>query len=173
MSNLKSFVVQSCLTLCDPMDCSTPGLPIPHCLPEFAQFHVHWVSDAIQPSHPLGTVDSLEKALMVGKIKGKRGRRQQRMRWLESLCLVTQLCPALCDPMYCSLPGYSVHGISQARILEWVTMPSSRRSSQPRDQAQVSSTAGGFFTIWPIEVINLMKTGLFDREEGMKTTWLF
>ena len=44
---------QSCLTLCDPMDCSTPGFPVHHYLPEFAQTHVHWVSDAIQPSHPL------------------------------------------------------------------------------------------------------------------------
>ena len=40
-------------TLCDPVDCSTPGLPVLHCLPEFAQIHVHWVSDAISPSHPL------------------------------------------------------------------------------------------------------------------------
>ena len=40
-------------TLCDPMDCSTPGLPVHHQLPEFSQTHVHWVSDAIQPSHPL------------------------------------------------------------------------------------------------------------------------
>ena len=48
-----SLVTQSCLTLCDPMDCSTPGLPI-HCqFPEFTQTHVHWVSGAIQPSHPL------------------------------------------------------------------------------------------------------------------------
>ena len=39
--------------LCDPMDCSTPGSPFLHCLPEFAQTHVHWVSDAVQPSHPL------------------------------------------------------------------------------------------------------------------------
>ena len=124
-------------------------------------------------SYTLGPVDVLEKAPMLGKIEGKRGRRQQRMRWLKSLCLVAQLCPALCDPMDCSLPGYSVHGISQARILEWVTVPSSRGSSHPRDQTQVSSTAGGFFTIWAIEVANLMKTGLFDREEGMKTTWLF
>ena len=44
---------QSCLTLCDPLDCSTPGLPVHHQLPEFTQTHVHWVSDAIQPSHPL------------------------------------------------------------------------------------------------------------------------
>ena len=41
------------LTLCDPMDCSTPGFPVLHYLPEFAQTHVHWVSDAIQSSHPL------------------------------------------------------------------------------------------------------------------------
>ena len=46
-------VVKLCLTLCDPMDCSTPGFPVLHYLPEFAQPHVHWVSDAIQPSHSL------------------------------------------------------------------------------------------------------------------------
>ena len=44
---------QSCLTLCDPMNRSSPGLPVHHQLPEFTQTHVHWVSDAIQPSHPL------------------------------------------------------------------------------------------------------------------------
>ena len=48
-------VAQSCLTLCDPMNCSTPGLPVHHQLPEFTQTHVHWVSDAIQPSHPLSS----------------------------------------------------------------------------------------------------------------------
>ena len=46
-------VAQSCLTLCDPMDCSTPGLSIPHHLPKFAQVHVHCISDPIQASHPL------------------------------------------------------------------------------------------------------------------------
>ena len=46
-------VAQSCPTVCDPMNCSTPGLPIHHQLPESTQTHVHWVSDAIQPSHPL------------------------------------------------------------------------------------------------------------------------
>ena len=48
-----SSVAQSCLTLCDPMNRSTPGLPVHHQLPEFTQTHVHRVSDAIQPSHPL------------------------------------------------------------------------------------------------------------------------
>ena len=50
-----SSVTQSCLTLCDPMNCSTPGLPVYHQLPEFTQTHVHWVGDAIQPSHPLSS----------------------------------------------------------------------------------------------------------------------
>ena len=52
-----------------------------------------------------------------------------------------QLCLTLCDPMDCT-----VHGILQARILEWVAFPFSRGSSQPRDQTQVSHIAGGFFT---------------------------
>ena len=50
-----SLVAQSCLTLCDPMNRSTPGLPVHHQLPEFTQTHVHRVSDAIQPSHPLSS----------------------------------------------------------------------------------------------------------------------
>ena len=49
-------VTQSCPTLCDPMNRSTPGLPVHHQLPEFMQTHVHWVSDAIQPSHPLSSL---------------------------------------------------------------------------------------------------------------------
>ena len=48
-----SSVAQSCPALCDPMDCSTPGLPVHHQHPKFTQTHVHWVGDAIQPSHPL------------------------------------------------------------------------------------------------------------------------
>ena len=70
-----------------------------------------------------------------------------RLKW-QLLCYiyfkaeVAQLCPTLCDPM-----GYTVHGILQARILEWVAMPFPRGSSQPRDQTQVSHTAGRFFTI--------------------------
>ena len=48
-------VTQSCPTLCNPMNRSTPGLPVHHQLPEFTQAHVHWVSDAIEPSHPLSS----------------------------------------------------------------------------------------------------------------------
>ena len=52
---LLSSVAQSCLTLCDPTDCSTPGLPLHHQLPEFAQTHIHGVGDGIQLSHPLSS----------------------------------------------------------------------------------------------------------------------
>ena len=56
---------------------------------------------------------------------------------------VAQSCPTLCD-----LVDYTVHGILQARILEWGAVPFPRGSSQPRDQTQVSHIAGGFFTSW-------------------------
>ena len=62
--------------------------------------------------------------------------------------LVTQLCLTLCDPMGCSPPGSSVHGILQARILEWVAISFSRGSSQPRDWTPVSCIAGRLFIIW-------------------------
>ena len=52
---LFSSVAQLFLTLCNPMDCSVPGSSVCHCLPEFIQIHVHWVGDAIQPSHPLSS----------------------------------------------------------------------------------------------------------------------
>ena len=64
----------------------------------------------------------------------------------ESESEVSQLCPALCDPMDCSLPGFSVHGIFQARILEWVAISFSRGSSWPRDWTQVSHIVSRCFT---------------------------
>ena len=63
------------------------------------------------------------------------------------MCLVTQLCPTLSNPMDCHPPGSSVHRDSPGKNTEWLAMPSSL-SSQPRDQTQVSCVAGGFFTDW-------------------------
>ena len=60
----------------------------------------------------------------------------------------TQSCPTLCDPMDCSPSGSSIHGILQARILEWNAIPFSRGSSLLRDRTQLSCTVGRFFTIW-------------------------
>ena len=69
---------------------------------------------------------------------------EKMKKWSE----VTQLCPTLCNPRDFSLPGSSVHGIFQAKILEWVAISFSRGSSQPRDRTQVSHTAGRLFTVW-------------------------
>ena len=60
---------------------------------------------------------------------------------------VAQSCPTLCDPVNYTIPGSFVHGILQARILEWIAVPFFRGFSQPRDQTQVSLIAGGFFII--------------------------
>ena len=65
------------------------------------------------------------------------------LKWSEEK--VAQSCPTLCNPM-----DYTVHGILQARILEWVAVPFSRGSSQPRDWTQVSHIAGRFLTNWAI-----------------------
>ena len=84
--------------------------------------------------------------------------------------LVAQLCPTVCDPVNCSPPGSSVHGILQARILEWIAIPFSRWSSQPRDQIQVSWTAGRFFTIWATweALQDLLKQSLAP----LQTSWV-
>ena len=64
------------------------------------------------------------------------------------LCWVAPSGLTLCDPVDCSSPGSSVHGILQARVLEWVPTPSSSGSSWPRDRAQISRITGRFFTFW-------------------------
>ena len=72
-----------------------------------------------------------------------------RARVRVCVCSVVQLCPTLCNSMNFRPPGSSVHGILQARILEWVAMPSSRASSPPRDCTASPALAGGFFTAGP------------------------
>ena len=80
----------------------------------------------------------------------------------ESESEVAQSCPTLCDPMDCSRPGSSVHGIFQARILKWVAIPFSRESSQPRDRTWVSHIVGRCFTIWATIMLNAR----LDEEPG-------
>ena len=74
-------VTQLCPTLCDPMDCSTPGLPDPHHLPQSAQTHDHWVCDAIQPSHPL----SLPSLLALNLLQ-----HQVLFQWVGSVHMVAK-----------------------------------------------------------------------------------
>ena len=68
---------------------------------------------------------------------------RQTVIWKDTKVEVVQSCPTLCDPL-----DYTIHGILQARILEWVAFPFSRGSSWPRDRTQVFHIAGGFFTGW-------------------------
>ena len=77
-----SSVAQSCPTLCNPVNHSTPGLPVHHQLPEFTQTHVHWVSDAIQPSHPLLSLSP--PALNLSQ-------RQGLFKWVSSLHQVAKV----------------------------------------------------------------------------------
>ena len=75
--------------------------------------------------------------------------------------LMTQSCMILCDPMDCILPGSSVHGILQTRILEWVPIPFSGGSSRSRDWTWVSCITGRFFTIWATREALLFLVGFF------------
>ena len=86
----------------------------------------------VQLSHPYmttGKTIALTRRTCVGKVMSLLFHMLSR--------LITQSCPTLCNPMDCSPPGSSVHGILQARVLEWGAMPSSRGSSQPRDRTEV------------------------------------
>ena len=92
------------------------------------------------PAHPHRRVKQLEIHFLWRKLQGKD----------ESESEVAQSCPILWDPMDCSLPGFSIYGIFRARVLEWVTISFSRRSSRPRGWTRISHTAGRRFTVWAI-----------------------
>ena len=83
---------------------------------------------------------------------------------------LSQLCLTLCNPMDCSSSGSSVHGILQARILQWVASSFSRGSSQPRDQIQISHTEGRFFTVWATREI-IEKAYHKDYRFSMAGSW--
>ena len=138
-------VIQSCLTLCDPMDYSLPGSSVHEII--LARI-LEWV--AISSSRHLPgpgikyeslylqhwQVDSLPPCQL--------GSPYALLKWSE----VAQLCPTLCDPMDYSLPCSSIHGIFQARVLEWIAISFSRGPSLPRDQTRVSHIAGRHLTTW-------------------------
>ena len=133
-------VTQSCPTLCDTMDYRVHGIlqarilewvpfPSPGDLP----------NPGIEPRSPTLQVDSLPS----------EPPRKPTVRLCCVLCLVTQLCPTLCDPMDCSPPGSLVHGILQARILEWLPLPSPGDLPEPGIEPRSPKLAGNFFTTEP------------------------
>ena len=151
--------LQSCPTLSDPVDYSQAPLSIGFSRQEYWSWLLCFPlgdlpNPGIEPTSvasPALHMDSLPLA--------------PPCKPLVSLkVLVTQLCPILCD-MDCSPSGSSVHGMLQARIQEWVAISFSRESSWPRDQTQVPSIAGGFFTDWATrEVLISLSEFKFPRE---------
>ena len=98
-------------------------------------------------------------------------------------CMHAQSCLALCDPMDCNPPGSSVHGLFQARTLEWVAIPSSRESSQPKDWIHISSITcigsqvlhqGATWEVLPCPVLSGKPSDTFteDSTKKFKTTWV-
>ena len=85
---------------------------------------------------------------------------------LYACVLVTRSCPTLCDPMDCSPPSSFVHGIFQARILEWLAISFSGGSSQPKDQTGISCVEGRFFTIWATRTAYSHFTNWRNRHKG-------
>ena len=164
--------LQSCLTLCDPMDCTAPATPPRLLCPwdspgKNTGVGCHALLQGIflsQASPALArafftTSTTWEAPVHVGvcinhllRPSGKclKCSAQNYLKACQVLCcccLVAKLYLTVCDLMDCSPPGSSVQGILQARVLEWVAIPSSRGSSWPRDQTWVSCIAGWFFTV--------------------------
>ena len=111
-------------------------------------FHLKKWNMILRESHPFSSFVIYSVTYACNEIKTSFIILGEYWKACVCMCLVAQLCPTLCDPMDCSPPASSVHGILQARILEWVAMPSSKVSSQSRDGTQVSFIAGGLFTVW-------------------------
>ena len=135
--------LQSCPTLCDPMDCSPPMLFCPWDSPgKNIGVGCHVLLQGIfltQGSNP----HLMSPALAGGFFTCSSTWEAQE----RGNVLVAQSCPTLCNPMDCSLPVSSAHGISLARVLEWVAISFSRGSSRPRDRTWVSCIAGRHFTV--------------------------
>ena len=150
------LVTQLCLTLCDPLDCSLPGSSVHgdflgkntgvgcHVLLQWifptqglnpGLLHYRWILYCL--SH------------MIKKIYGGG--------------LVAMSCPTLCNPMDCSLPGSSVQGIFQTRMLAWVAISFSRGSSWSRDWTWVSCIEGGFFTNWATREAPKRSINVYNR----------
>ena len=158
-------LLQSCPTPCNPVECSPPGSSVHdspgkntgvgcHALLQ-GIFHcqglnpcllclLHWQAGSL-PLAPLGKPQNVSESE------------------------VAQSCLTLCNPMDCSLPDFSIHGIFQARILKWVTISFSRRSSQPRDWTRVFYIVGRRFTIWATKEVK-MYLDLAKYPFGGKTT---
>ena len=132
-------------SVCDPMDCSPLGSSV--C--EILQARIlEWVAIPFSRESSQGRFPGKEPrspTLQADSLPSEPPGKPLTWVWVSE---VAQSCPTLCDPMDCSLTSSSVHEIFQARVLEWVAISFSRRSSQPKYRTQVSCFVGRRFTIW-------------------------
>ena len=119
----------------NPMDCSLPG----SCPWDFPGKNTGVACHFLLQGKTTPTLDQIIPVLEVYL---------QTLVYMKSESEVAQSCPTLCNPMDCSLPLSSIHGIFQARVLEWVAISFSRGPSQLRDRTWVSHIVGRRFTIW-------------------------
>ena len=139
-------VAQSYLTLCNTMDCSPPGSSV-H---EISQTRI---LEFLAISSSRGSFRPRDRTCI--SCIGRQILHCWAIRETLYMCIVSVSCSGMpyslrIDPKDYNLPGSSVHGILQTRILEWVAIPFSRWSSWPRDQMQVSCMSSRFFTVWVI-----------------------
>ena len=127
VKKVKMLVAQSCSTLCNPMNCSPVGSSV-HGISQARKLErvVISFSRGSSPPGDLTCVSCIGRWILYHLVTWEAQRR-------VCVCLVAQLCLTLCNPMDCSPSGSSVRGILQTRILDWITMPSYRASSQSRD----------------------------------------
>ena len=177
----ESEVAQSCLTLCDPVDCSPPGSSVHGILQArssgMGQYRWHtWAFPPALQCHCCWAMNRLLKQLLRWETHSQHMDASQEnssqcqghvnpetVNTIQVQLLITeellttmsewvsevaQSCLTLCDPMDCSLPGSSLHGILQARILEWAAISFSRGSSRLGDRSRVPCIAGRCFNLW-------------------------
>ena len=143
-----SSVTQSCLTLCDPMNCSMPGLPVHHQFPEFTQTHVHRVGDAIQSSHPLSspfTPTPIPPSIMVFSSESTL-----HMRWPKYCSFSFSISPSIEHPGLISLEwtGWiSLQSKGLARVFSNTTVQKHQFFG-----AQLSSQSNFHIHTWPLEI---------------------
>ena len=149
-------VAQLCPTLCDPMDCSSPGLLVHHQLPEPTQSHVHHVGDVIQPSHPQSSLLPLPSIFASKRVFSSES--FLGIKWPKYWSFSFSISPS---NEYSELISFridwldlfavqgtlAVQGISSGKNTGVVALPFSWGSSLPRDRTQVSLIVGRFFTI--------------------------
>ena len=153
------------------MDCRMPGFPVHYQLLKLAQTPVYRVGDAIQPSHPVipfyshfqsfpasGSFQMVQFCTSGGQSIGVSASTSVLPTNIQDLFPWRWAgCPwKLLSHIQLFMTPWTVHGILQARIQEWVAFPFSRGSSQPRDWTQVSRIAGGFFTDWAPREAHIM-----------------